>query len=201
MIRAHYLRRSIGLAFILTVARPVSVFGQFWRSTASELAYHRDLPQSERDHIYSSVFSAVDSLVRRVWGTPDEWARMRGDSTTQEPLRLVLDPRIWDGSFLTDPSVIGRHDAAWVTDLQNRRFIVGLCDVRDSKKACNEGKATMLIVLSSIAPDGHDRAAVRLTMAREGSKGERGFFSEWTFRLSHEGSQWHVIALEMGPIS
>jgi len=201
MIPPFARRVALALAVTLLAVNPAPAFGQFWRSSPADVVYHRNLRQSERNQIYTAVFDTVDSLVRRVWGTPDEWARMGGDSTTHEALTLAIDPRIWDGSLLTNPAVIGQHDLAWVADLQTRALIVGPCDVTDRDEPCKQGKATILIVLSSIAPDGRNRAAVRLAMVRSGTKEEHGFFSEWTFRLSCDNHRWYVKALEMGPIS
>ena len=175
--------------------------GQFWQATPGELKYHAGLSPLERELIYGAALVDADSLVRAVWGTPDSWDELKGKPPGGHPLTLVLDPRIWAGSLLTNPRVAGRHEAKWIAGLTERGFIAGECPTRNDQDPCDQAKATMVLMLSSIAPGEHHTVTVLLTMVTRGTEGERGFFSEWFLRLRREGGGWRVAERRMGAIS
>jgi hypothetical protein len=187
---------AVGMTSAVTPAA-----GQFWQATAQELKFHAGLAPLERELIYGAALAEADSLVRAVWGTPDSWNELKGKPPEGRPLTLVLDSRIWAGSLLASPSVAGRHEAKWIAALKARGFIAGECLTRNDQDPCDQADATMVLMLSSIAPGEHHTVTVLLTMMTRGAEGEHGFFSEWFLRLRREGGGWRVAERRMGAIS
>jgi hypothetical protein len=195
------IRSVAAVALTLLSLRAPPVAGQFWQATPKEVKYHATLAPFERELIYGAVLADADSLVRAVWGTPDSWDQLKGRPPEGRPLTLTLDPRIYGGSLLTGPPIAGRHEATWVGALQQRGLIAGECATHNDHDPCDQGDATMVLLLSSIAPGQHHTVTVLLTMMTRGAEGERGFFSEWLVRLKQVGGAWRVTERRMGAIS
>ena len=192
---------SVALALCLISSRPESASGQFWQATSKELKYHAALALGQRELIYRAVLQEADSLVRAVWGTPDSWDQLKGKPPRGRPLTLALDPRIFAGSLLADPPLAGRHDAAWIASLQRGGLIIGQCSAPNDRDPCDQADATMVLLLSSIAPGKDHSVTVLLTMTTRGVEEERGFFSEWFLRLRQMDGGWRVTEHRMGAIS